>query len=86
MCDPFFGDCPPEPVEEQPTEEPVMEDDMKMDGDMKDDKEMPEWEEKADPLMGNISYLLVALGMAAGSALQLFRYRSNAAYYDSTNW
>lgn len=58
-------------------EEDKMMDDKKMDG--KDG-----WMEDKEPnvLMANITFLSVALGAAVGSALELFRYRSESTYYD----
>jgi hypothetical protein len=88
MCDPFFGDCSPAPVDDMPTDGPPMEDekDMKMDEEWKDEKDMPKYKEEVNPLMGNISYLLTALGITSMAASQLFRYRSADNYYDRTNW
>ena len=48
-----------------------------------------------DPFMGEITYLLVAIGMATHTGLDLFRYKSDSNYYDDyqaaavatdTNW
>ena len=48
-----------------------------------------------DPFMGEITYMMVAVGMATKTGLDLFRYKSDSTYYDtyqsamlstSTNW
>ena len=49
---------------------------------------------KLDPIQGQVAYTLVALTSLAGIALEMFRYRSPADFYtssdtvygDSTNW
>jgi len=48
------------------------------------------WDSKV--MEANITFLMTAFGIALGSGLQLFRYRSDADYYNvssgitSTNW
>ena len=79
-CDPFFTDCSAvtEPEVTEPVEVPA---DKKMAEEEHDD--MPWLEDKVNPMSGQITFLLVALGVTVGSALKLFRYRSESTYYDA---
>jgi hypothetical protein len=49
-------------------------------------------DEKFDPMSGQITFTLVALGLATSAALDLFRYRPMDTYYtafdafSTTNW
>ena len=86
----FFGNCPEEV--EEPTvveEEPVMEEEAEVaEGDMmmEEEEAKPLYMMLNTPMMGNVAFLMAAIGGAVGSALNLFRYKSASTYYDGTKW
>ena len=75
MCDPFFDEnCDPNADK--------AEKETKMQGDG-DDGDMDDMEKMMSPLTGQLTYLVVAGIACTKAGMDLFRYRSDADYYDA---